>query len=166
MPTLISDWSYDLKSERNSERWFFIASEHMYQLNCDIQKVNYTRSGMLTRSFENTTYCCALHVCHKKYHYSDVIMSVMPSWTTGVSIVYSNVSSGADQRKHQSSASLALVTRKMFPFDDVIMIHRVLFWFGFDGLISSTRYRVTSLSLGKSCGCPGAIEATLTKMGE
>ena len=166
MPTLNSNWSYDLKSERNLERWFFIASEHMYQLICNIQKVNYTRSGMLARSFENATCCWALHVCPKKYHYSDVIMGVMASWITGVSIVYSNVSSGADQRKHQSSASLALVTRKLFPFDDVIMIYRVLVWFGFDGLISSTRYMVTSLSLGKSCGCPGAIEATLTKMGE
>ena len=52
-------------------------------------------------------------------------------------IAYSTVYSGADQRKHQSSASLAFVrgihrwpvnsphngpvTRKMFPFDDVIM---------------------------------------------
>ena len=41
-------------------------------------------------------------------------------------IVYSTVNSGADLRKHQSSASLAFVhkwpvTRKMFPFDDVIM---------------------------------------------
>ena len=52
-------------------------------------------------------------------------------------IAYSTVYSGADQRTHQSSASLAFmriihrwtvnsphkgpVTRKMFPFDDVIM---------------------------------------------
>ena len=56
---------------------------------------------------------------------------------TSLTIVYSTVYSGADQRKHQSFASLAfvwgihrgpvnsphkwLVTRKMFPFDDVIM---------------------------------------------
>ena len=55
---------------------------------------------------------------------------------------YSTVHSGADQRKHQSSASLAfmqgihrgpmnpphkwLVTRKMFPFDDVIMYERLV----------------------------------------
>ena len=56
---------------------------------------------------------------------------------TSVSIVFLTVCLGADQRKHQSSASLAFVrrihrspvdsphkgpeTRKMFPFDDVIM---------------------------------------------
>ena len=70
-------------------------------------------------------------------HYSDVIMSTVASQITGGSIVFSIVCSGVDQRKHQSSASLAFVkgihqwpvnsphkgpvTRKMFPFDDVIM---------------------------------------------
>ena len=70
-------------------------------------------------------------------HYSYVIMSTMASQITGVSIVYSTVCSSADQRKHQSSAPLVFergihrwplnslhkgpVTRKMFPFDDVIM---------------------------------------------
>ena len=74
-------------------------------------------------------------------HYSDDIVSAMASQITGVSIVYSTVCSGADQRKHQTSASLTFVggggggihrwpvnsphqepvTRKMFPFDDVIM---------------------------------------------
>ena len=69
-------------------------------------------------------------------HYSHVIMSAMASQFAGVSIVYSTVCSGADQ-KHQSSASMAFmrgirrwpvnspqkgpVTRKMFPFDDVII---------------------------------------------
>ena len=36
-------------------------------------------------------------------HYSDVIMGSMTSQITSVSIVYSTVCSGADQRKHQSS---------------------------------------------------------------
>ena len=40
------------------------------------------------------------------YHYIDVIMA---SQITSVSIVYSIVCSDADQRKHQSSASLAFV---------------------------------------------------------
>ena len=59
-------------------------------------------------------------------------MSTMASLTTGVSIAFSAVCSGADQRKHQSSALLAFVNspvtnefpvqmRKMFPFDDVLM---------------------------------------------
>ena len=39
--------------------------------------------------------------------YSDVIMSRISSQITSLTIVYSNVYSGADQRKHQSSASLA-----------------------------------------------------------
>ena len=70
-------------------------------------------------------------------HYSDVIIGAMASQITSVSIVYSTVSSGADRRKHQSYASLTLareidrgtvnsphkwpLTRKMFPFDDVVI---------------------------------------------
>ena len=64
-------------------------------------------------------------------------MGAMASEITSLTIVYSIVYSGADQRKHQSSASLAFdwgihrwpvnsphkwpATRKMFPLDDVIM---------------------------------------------
>ena len=71
------------------------------------------------------------------HHYNDVIMSAMVSQITSSMIVYSAVYPGADQREHQSSASLAFVrgiprwpvnsahkrpvTRKMPPFDDVIM---------------------------------------------
>ena len=89
-------------------------------------------------------------------HYSDVIMSPMASQNTSLTSVCSTVysvadqrkhqsSAVADQRKHQSSAPLAFVkgihrspvnsphkgpvTRKMFPFDDVVMktsyIHKV-----------------------------------------
>ena len=64
------------------------------------------------------------------YHYNDVIMSMMASQITSLTMVNSIVYSGADQRKHQSSTSLAFVRqftgdrwpRKMFPFDDVIMV--------------------------------------------
>ena len=42
-------------------------------------------------------------------NYNDVIMSAMTSQITSLTIVYSNVYSGANQRKHQSSASLAFV---------------------------------------------------------
>ena len=40
-------------------------------------------------------------------HYSDVMMGAMPSQITSVTIVYSTVYYGPEQRKHQSSASLA-----------------------------------------------------------
>ena len=43
------------------------------------------------------------------YHYSDVIMKTIASLITSLAVVYSTVYSNADQRKHQSSASLAFV---------------------------------------------------------
>ena len=71
------------------------------------------------------------------FHYDDVIMGAIASLITSLTIVYSTVYSDADQRKHHNFASLAFmwgihrrpvnsphkwpVTRKMFPFDDVIM---------------------------------------------
>ena len=42
-------------------------------------------------------------------HYNDVIMTTMASQITSLTVVYSTVYSDADQRKHQSSASLAFV---------------------------------------------------------
>ena len=79
-----------------------------------------TLSSQVTSHFQNQ-------------HYSDVIMGVMMSQVTSLTTVYST----ADQRKHQSSTSLAFVQgihlspvnsphkwpvmRKMFPFNDVIM---------------------------------------------
>ena len=44
-----------------------------------------------------------------KCHYSDVIMTTMASQIISLAVVYSIVYSDADQRKHQSSASLAFV---------------------------------------------------------
>ena len=71
-------------------------------------------------------------------HYDDVKLGAIASQITSLTIVYSTVYSDADQRKHQSSASLSFVrgihrgpvnsphkwsvTQKMFPFDYVIMI--------------------------------------------
>ena len=71
-------------------------------------------------------------------------MGKIASQITSITIVYSTVYSGAYQRKHQSSASLAFVwgihrepvnsphkwsvTRKMFPFDDVIMRSATLYF--------------------------------------
>ena len=76
------------------------------------------------------------------FHYNDVVMSAMASQITSLTIVYSTVYLRTDQRKLQSSASLAFVrgihrwpvnsphkcpvTRKMFLFDDVIMLRWIV----------------------------------------
>ena len=96
-------------------------------------------------------------------HHSDVIIRAMASRITNVSIVYSTVCSGANQRKHQSSASLAFVrgihwwpgysphkgsaTRKMFQFDDVTMVSKrcpgdvlTLWWMQFSSIINNEDY--------------------------
>ena len=89
-------------------------------------------------------------------HYNDVIM--ITSQITSLTIIFSTVYLDTDQRKNQSSASLAFVrgihqrpvnsphkwpvTRKMFPFDDVTwymsswLISRKLFWFEFISQLS------------------------------
>ena len=48
-------------------------------------------------------------ICFFIIHYNDVIMGAIASQITCLAIVYSIVYSVADQRKHQSSASLAFV---------------------------------------------------------
>ena len=47
--------------------------------------------------------------CSLCYHYDDVIMTTIASQITSLTIVYTAVYSGTDQRKNQSSASLAFV---------------------------------------------------------
>ena len=85
-----------------------------------------------------------LKISQFSVHYGDVIMGTIASQITSLTIVYSTVYSDADQRKYQSSASLAFVrgfhrgpvnsphkwpvTRKMFPFADVIMRYKLWTW--------------------------------------
>ena len=99
---------------------------------------NITKSMKIQVMYE---YHQSLKICNvivDVAHYDDVIMSVMASLITSLTIVYLTVYSATDHRKHQSFASLAFVrgihrwpvnpphkgpvTRKMFPFDDIIMI--------------------------------------------
>ena len=91
---------------------------------------------MIKFDFVNTTHW-KQGVVMVSTHYSDVMMGAMASQITSLTSAYSTVNSGTDQRKHQSSTSQAFVrgihrspvnsphkrpvTRKMFPFDDVIM---------------------------------------------
>ena len=75
-------------------------------------------------------------LCAFRNHYNDVIMSAIASQIVSLTIVYSTIYSGANQRKHHNSLSLAFVrgiqlwpenslhkgpvTRKIFPFDYVV----------------------------------------------
>ena len=100
---------------------------------------------MYLQCFYYNTSCQTSHLCRTwslgfalKCPYTDVIMGEMASQITSLTTVYSTIYSDADQRKYQSSASLAFVrgiqrrpvnsphkwpvTRKMFPFDDVSMV--------------------------------------------
>ena len=114
----------------------------------DMNKIRYKRPdntsimvlALLTKVVEiqckDTIYYIA-NVKRWHSHYDDVIMTLLAYQITSLTVVYSIVYSGVNQRKHQSSASLAFmreihrgpvnfphklpVTRKMFPFDDVIM---------------------------------------------
>ena len=78
----------------------------------------------ITSRFKVWQWCCL--ACR---NYSDVIMSAVVSQITGVSIVCSTVCSGAEEnikalwihRWPVDSPHKGPVTRKMFPFDDVIM---------------------------------------------
>ena len=90
-------------------------------------------------------------------------MGAIASQITSLTIVYPIVYSDADQRKHQSSASLAFVrgihrgpvnsphkwpvTRKMFPFDDVIMLN----WAIPHISIHAITYNTTFLSCNYEC---------------
>ena len=83
-------------------------------------------------------------------------MGTISSLITSLTSVYSTIHSGADQRKHQSSASLAFVrgihrrpvnsphkwpvTRKMFPFDDVIISGVIL-----EAMVTTSRNQTTSI---------------------
>ena len=100
--------------------------------------------GCQSTSLMNSQHLTKTLLGHISEHYCDVIMAMVASQITSLTIVYSTVYSDADQRKHQSFASLAFVwgihrgpvnspykwpvTRKMFPFDDVIMFRYDLKW--------------------------------------
>ena len=114
-------------------------------------RLNKRLSNQSGRQWFETPSCSLLSHCNEEFscwgrllcwlsslHYIDVIMITMASQITSLTVVYSIVYSDADQRKHQNSVSLAFVwgihrgpvnsphkgtvTRKMFPFDDVIMV--------------------------------------------
>ena len=131
-----------------------------FQITCLIMKsaeVLKARDWRLRLSYRSAVWqapgisAARLHVnaqCNRSVlnHFSDVIMGAVASKITGVSMVCSTVCSGADLRKHHSSAPQSFVTgihrrpvnsphkgpvmRKNFPFDDITIykFSRALSW--------------------------------------
>ena len=103
-----------------------------------MRQVNRSTTG-LDNGLSHSTLNRYRNQCLFIVHYNDVIMGAIVFQITSLAIIYSTVYSCADQRKHQSSASLAFVrgihrwpvnsphrwpvTRKIFPFDDFIWWH-------------------------------------------
>ena len=139
-------------------------------------------NGETCRRKENGQISNANIVKYIPWHYCDVIMSAMASQITSLTIVYSTVYSCSDQRKHQSSASLAFVggnspvtgefsaqrasNAEMFPLDDVIMhyAHDSRFVMVCCDLVPVVRIYPYSSELGhwlcmeQSHGCPSAMK--------
>ena len=113
------------------------ASHGVFFVN-NLEKIDSVITAPLCISFPVTTDALKMSAI-MAIHYDDVIMGAIASQITSLTIVYSTVYSDADHGKHESSASLAFVrgihrgpvnsphkwpvTRKMFPFHDVIMIY-------------------------------------------
>ena len=69
-------------------------------------------------------------------HYSDVIISMVASQITGVSIVYTTVCSGTDQRKHQRFVPLAFVAGE-FPAQKASNTENISIWWRHHGYVTS-----------------------------
>ena len=121
-------------SSNNRYFWNSMLLKDINPINMDKFRINPVRSTQTITK----RHCFLANVhTHLRYYYNGVIMSAIAAQITSLTSVYSRVYSGVDQRKHQSSASLAFVrgihgwpvnsphkgpvARKIFPFDDVIM---------------------------------------------
>ena len=134
-------WFYKPNTKIRQQKWFintrgiFKTSSLFKGWIC--KYFRYLSAGLIAKpslNFMRLRHRCldAFHV-----HFCDVIMGAVGSQITIIMIVYSIVYQDADQRKQQSSASVAFMqgihrrpvnsphkwpaTRKMFPFDDVII---------------------------------------------
>ena len=138
-------WILIINIRRNHDRLIFLTETHIPRKTVFILRQGtgrhmwyrsiYRHNKTQQRTAPVYNSCVARYVPFK--HYSHVIMGAMASQITRVSGVYSTVCTGVDQRKYQSSASLAfargihrwlvnspnkgLVMWKMIPFDHVIM---------------------------------------------
>ena len=91
-----------------------------------------------------------------KPHYNDVIMSAIASRITNLTIVYSTVYSDADQRTHQSSASLAFVRGVHrwpvnSPAQRASNAENVSIWWRHHVLLRAHRYTILDFIINSLC---------------
>ena len=102
--TRSSDVFFDLRLNKRLSKqpcsWWFETPSWSWWRQCnDISRIMHT---------VHVVFYCGL-VLIGITHYDDVIMTTIASQITSLTVVYSIVYSDADERKHQSSASLAFV---------------------------------------------------------
>ena len=97
--------------------WVLLAPDgpHVGPMNLAIRVIVSSHANLLwschcSHGITDENYRC-LHTQFRLiiFHYDDVIMTTIASQITSLTVVYSTVYSDADERKHQSSASLAFV---------------------------------------------------------
>ena len=128
----------------NTSRQWFNSLRLMNVLSASCAKMfKYTNSFQKRLQKRSSYFTLVLAMQHMNgrapiHHYNDVIMSLMAYLIISLTIVYPSINSVTDQRKHQSSATLAFgqgihrwpvnfqhkwpVTREIFPFDNVIIL--------------------------------------------
>ena len=117
--------AYSAPSQYLNQRWRTVSLGFVYKLHWYVDgkttiMVQGNDTGITKALFVNF------------YHYCDVTMGAMASQITSLTMVYSIVHSGTDQRKHQSSASLAFVIGE-FPAQMANNAENVSIWWRHHG---------------------------------
>ena len=105
-------WNIFNSNLRNKPHWNFKQNHYIFIQ--DIWKYrlrngsNFASASMCQRRYGVSLVGSISDLC-SICHYSDIIMGTIASQITSLTIVYSTVYFDADQRKHQSSPSLAFV---------------------------------------------------------
>ena len=85
------------------------------------------------------------------FDYNDVIMSPMTSQITSLTIIYSTVYSGADQRKHQSSASLHGLCEGNSPAQRASYAKNVSIWWRHHAFMHLIPFSADDVEMEKLC---------------
>ena len=110
-PTIISPTSGDSEHSwaRKPRAWLYMHLSQARLTTATVLLMDYQIISSRNSSCQTSFQSEEIWLHNSCTHYADVIMTTMESQITSLTVVYSTVYSDADQRKHQSSASLAFV---------------------------------------------------------